>query len=432
MNVRRICALLAVSASVAATAACGSNGGSSSAGSSTVTWMSWETTQTNQAMDKSFQAFTSSSGITLKREEAPGADYSQKLASMIMSKKVPDFFWCSNVEEQTLAAQGMLYDWSSYASKNSGLDMSKFSPGSVDSWRRDGKLYGIPTLANTYGFFYNKKLLDAAGVAVPSLGWTYDEMFADAAKLTGRNGAKQAIVTQWALLTSPFGLSQYSVSAGGQPLSSTTTNVKSITADPKVYEAAQRYAAAIKAGQITPAETDQGNSSSAFANGSVPLLFGGQWLAQTMVGQKLGFDWGFVPMPRVDKDVQPTETNGVCSPATLHNPDQVWKAVSYLETTGFNDTMRTVPVAPIAYLPGSQGYFDALRGQGTGLATIAVAVQAELNAPVKVQTGFLDAWSAKASNIVTAVWNPAIDGKSDTAAGIAKTIKEINSLASSS
>ena len=43
------------------------------------------------------------------------------------------------------------------------------------------KYQTIPTLANTYGFFYNKKLLDAAGVAVPSLGWTYDEMFADAA-----------------------------------------------------------------------------------------------------------------------------------------------------------------------------------------------------------------------------------------------------------
>lgn len=431
MKVQRICALLAILASATITAACGSGSGSSSSGD-TVTWMSWESTQTNQAMDKSFVSFAKSSGITLKREEAPNADYGQKLASMIMSKKVPDFFWCSNVEEQTLAAQGMLYDWSSYASKNSGLDMSKFSPGSVDSWRRDGKLYGIPTLANTYGFFYNKKLFDAASVATPQIGWTYDEMFADAAKLTGRNGAKQGIVVQWSLLTSPFGLSQYSVSAGGQPLSGTTTNVKSVAADPKVYEAAQRYATAIKAGQITAAETDQSNSSSAFANGSVPLLFGGQWLAQTMVGQKLGFDWGFVPMPRVDKDVQPTETNGICSPATLHNPDQVWKAVSYLETTGFNDTMRTVPVAPIAYLPGSQGYFDALKGQGAGAATIATSVQAELNAPTKVQTGFLDTWSAKASNIIVAVWNPAVDGKGDTAAGIANTIKEINSLASSS
>ncbi|HEY2672938.1 MAG TPA: extracellular solute-binding protein [Rugosimonospora sp.] len=428
---RRVGALLAVIASVAAATACGSGGGSSSS-ANTVTWMSWETDQTNQAMDKSFQAFTKSSGIKIQREAAPAADYSQKLASLIMAKKVPEFFWCSNAEEQTLASQGLLYDWSSYAKTNSGLDMSRFAPGSLDSWRRAGKLYGIPTLANAYGFFYNKKLLDAAGVPTPQIGWTYDEMFSDAAKLTGKNGAKQGIVTAWPLLTSPFGLAQYSVSAGGQPLAGTATNVKKVTADPKLVEAAQRYATAIKAGQITPADFDSTNSPSAFANGSIPLMFGGQWLAQTMVGQKIAFDWGFVPMPRVDKDVQPTETNGVCSPATLKNPDQVWKAVSYLDTTGFDDTMKTVPLAPIAYLPGSQGYFAALQGEGTGPASIATAVQAELNAPTKVQTGFVDTWATKAANIITADWNPVIDGKGDPAAGVDKTIKEINSLAGSS
>jgi ABC-type glycerol-3-phosphate transport system substrate-binding protein len=429
VKLRTLGALLAV-ATVAATAACSSSGGSKS--DNTVTWMSWETVQTNAAMDASFATFTKSSGITMQREEAPNADYAQKLASLIMSKKVPDFFWCSTAEEQTLASQHLLYDWSSYAAKNQGLDMSKFSPGSLDAWKADGKLYGIPTLANTYGFFYNKKLFDAAGVPVPVNGWTYDQMFADAAALTNKNGAKYGLVTQWTLLTSPHGLAQYSVSAGGPPLSDSAIGVKSITISPQAIQAAHRYATAIKAGQITPAETDEGNSSSAFANGSVPMMFGGQWLAQTLVGQKLGFDWGFVTMPRVNADVQPIESNGVCSPATLKNPDQVWKAISYLETTGFNDTMKKVPVAPIAYQPGSEGYFAALQGQGPGPESMAAAIKASLAAPTKVQTGFLDPWSSKALDIEKADWNPAIDGKTDTDAGIAKTVKDINSLASSS
>jgi multiple sugar transport system substrate-binding protein len=427
VTIRTVGVLLAAM-TLACTAACASD---TEAPDDTVSWMSWESAQTNTAMDASFAAFTTSSGIKMRREAAPNADYAQKLASLILSKKVPDFFWCSTAEEQTLAAQGLLYDWSSYAAKNSGLDMSQFSPGSLDAWKSGSKLYGIPTLANAYGFFYNKKLFDDAQVAVPVNGWTYDQMFADAAALTGRNGAKQGLVTQWALLTSPFGLAQYSVSAGGAPLASTATGVKSISASPQLLAGAQRYATAIRAGQITPAESDNLNSSAAFANGSVPMLFGGQWLAQDLVGQKLGFDWGFVTMPKVTTDVQPAEANGVCSPASLKNPDQVWKAVSYLETTGFNDTMKKVPVAPIAYLPGSQGYFAALAGQGTGPALMATAVKASLNAPTKVQTGFLDSWSTKAANIITADWNPAIDGKTGTAAGIAKTVKDINALAGS-
>lgn len=429
MKVHAIGVAVAAAALLASTG-CGSSSGAHAA--TTVTWMSWETNQTNAAMDAAFKGFTKSSGITLKRQAAPNADYAQKLASLIMSKKMPDFFWCSNVEEQTLASQGLLYDWSAYAKKNQGLDMSKFSPGSLDSWYAKGKLYGIPTLANTYGVFYNKKLFDAAQVKVPAAGWTYDEMFSDAAKLTGKGGAKQGLVTQWTLLDDPFGLAQYSVSAGGQPLAPTATGVKHVTADPKVVQAAQRYATAIKAGQITVPDPNTQNAASSFANGSIPMMFGGQWLAQTMVTDKPAFDWGFAPMPQVDKNVQPTETNGVCSPATLGNPDQVWKSLSYLDTNVFNETMRKVPVAPVAYLPGSTGYFAGLAGQGDGPTIMAASVKYELNAPTKVQTGFLEPWSTKATDIVTAIWNPAIAGKTDTAAGVAKAIKQINALASGS
>jgi hypothetical protein len=259
-------------------------------------------------------------------------------------------------------------------------------------------------------------------------------MFADAAKLTGRNGAKQGLVTQWPLLTNPFGLAQYSVSAGGQPLATTATNVKQVTADPKMVEAAKRYATAIKAGQITTPDYAYNADPAipAFANGSVPMLFGGQWVAQTMVDDKPSFEWGYVPMPRVDKNVQFTESNGVCSPATLGDPDQVWKAISYLETNVFNETMRKIPVAPIAYQPGSTGYFAALEGQGAGPKSMAATIRYEFAAPVKVQSAFLDGWATKALNILKADWNPAIAGKTDPAAGVAKTMKEINTLASGS
>ena len=134
MKIRKLGALLTAVAVAATTAACGNSGGGAKAGN-TVSWMSWETTQANAAMDAAYAAFTRSSGITMQRQEAPNADYAQKLASLIMSKKVPDFFWCSTAEEQTLASQHLLYDWSSSAAKNDGLDMSKFSPGSLDAWK---------------------------------------------------------------------------------------------------------------------------------------------------------------------------------------------------------------------------------------------------------------------------------------------------------
>lgn len=427
MPTLRTTAVLAVAG--LALAGCGGGGSGGATNGGTISYMTWESVPTNAALDKSMGKMQ---GVTVKREESPNADYAQKLASLIMSKKAPDFFWCSNSQEQNLAAEGLLYDWSSYLKKGDGLQEDKFSPGSLDLWRNaEGKLYGIPTLANTYGFFYNKTAFDKAKLKVPAIGWTWDELYTDIAALKRSDARTTPLVNAWPLLESVQGVSAYSVANGGTPMLATPIGAKQVQADATFRAGAGRIAKAIAAGEMTNPDYDGSNAVAKFANGGIPLMFGGQWLHQSITQNKPKFDWGYAPWPvGTAKSVQPIETNGVCSPATLKDPDSTWKVISYMEVTGFNETMKDQPIAPIAYEPGSKGYYESLQAGDPAAKTIAATATYELGVKDKFVTQFLDPWSTPAGDVVGTTWNPALSGKKDLTAGIDGMVAGINKLIS--
>lgn len=419
-------AVLAIAGSTLA--ACGS---AASAGANTVTYMTWESTSTDNALDATMAKFAKSSGIDVQREAAPNADYAQKLASLIMAKKAPDFFWCTTAEAQNLAAEGLLYDWSGKLAANDGITAADFSPGSLAMWKTaDGKVAGIPTLANTYGFFYNASSFQAAGLPTPSIGWTWDDLFNDLAKLKSTNPSTTPLVTQWPLLTSPQGLSAYSVSNGGQPFVNSFVHATTVQADATFRAGAQRFANAIAAGEMTNPDYDATNAMAEFSNGSIPLMFGGQWLQQMIAPNNPKFSWGFAPWPAgTTASVQPIEANGVCSPATLSNPDQTWQTIAYLETTGFNQAMKTVPVAPIAYVPGTTGYYASLTDAGDPASlSIEATAKYELAANDKFVTQFLDQWATQATAVVSTSWNPALENPAKLDSGVTATVSGIKGL----
>jgi len=385
----------------------------------------------NDALDATMASFSDSSGIAVKREAAPNADYAQKLASLILSKKAPDFFWCTAAQGQNLAAEGLLYDWSDKLSSGDGLEETKFSPGSLDLWRTpDGELSGIPTLANTYGFYYNAETFEKAGIPAPEIGWTWDDLFSDLTKLKKHDPSTTPLVNQWVLLDATTGVSAYSVAHGGEPLVDSFIAPTEVGADATVREGAQRFADAIAAKEMTGPSYDGTNAAAAFANGKVPLLFGGQWLNETINQNDPGFEYGFAPWPVGETSApQPIETNGVCSPATLEDPDAVWDTIAYMETTGFNESMATVPIAPIAYTPGTEGFYEGLQAQGgKAAASIEETAKYELAAEDKFVTSFLAPWAVKEADIEKTSWNPMLEGKKSVDKGVDETVAGIQGL----
>lgn len=93
-----------------------------------------------------------------------------------------------------------------YAKSNMFVDMTsllgdyvdEFIPASVNKY--NGKVYGLPIQESSAGFYYNKKLLNAAGVTDAEIdnyktnGWTFDQFKQVCAKL--KNSGKTAVDMQ--------------------------------------------------------------------------------------------------------------------------------------------------------------------------------------------------------------------------------------------
>lgn len=425
----------------------GGDGGGGSDGSSatakTVSLMTWASPKDRQLYQQSLDKLTKKTGIKVKLVYVgSAAQYYQKINSMVLSNTLPDIFWCSNLNAsfQPLAASGKLFDWSSYldgtaaGANKAKLDKSKFGPGYLDLYQVNGKQYGVPNEANTYGVFYNADMFKKAGLPLPRTDWTWDDLFRDMKTFAKKSGGKvtqYGMQSAWSDLYDPVGTSIYSLSNGGKGLASEHLwkGVKKFNADPKVEAGIKRWATAISNGSVTGTDFTGASTWAAFANGKVPMAWGGQWNAVAVFNTKSNMKWGFAPIPRgTTAQYAPVESNAFCSPAGLKNPDATWQVVSYMLTNVFNDAYSQDPVAPIAYLPGTTGYFDNLKTHGAIGAGIVKTVQNELQNPNKVGTGFLDPWAGKAANLSTSLWNPMLDGKKPVGPTFNEYVNQVNKL----
>lgn len=454
-RMRSILAGILAAGLVTAAAACsgfsgGTGGGDNNSGSgggsgpTTVSLMTWASPQDRKLYQASLDKLTQKTGIKIKLVYVgSGAQYYQKINSMVLSNTLPDIFWCANLDSsfQPLAASGKLYDWTPYVdgtaagSKKAPLDKSKFGPGYLDQYQVDGKQYGVPNEANTYGVFYNAAMFKHAGLKLPSANWTWDDLFNDMQKLTvranGKTKQQYGMQTGWGDLYDPVGLSIYSISNGGHGLAPQRTwkNVSKFSVDAQLKDGATRWVQAIRSGEVTNPDFTATNTWAAFINGQVPMVWGGQWNAVAIFDGKPKMSWGYAPIPRGSAaQIAPLEANAFCSPAGLKNPDATWQVISYMLTTVFNDAYSQDPVAPIAYVPGSKGYLDNLSSHGAIGKQVAGTVQQELQNKQKVGTGFLDPWAGKAANLTKSLWNPMLEGKKPVGPTLNQYVDGVNKL----
>ncbi len=413
-----------------------SNGNNGKSGKITVTVMTWESNDTNAAIDEALNTFMAANpDITVQRIPSPNSGYGDKLNAMVQANQMPDIFWAGNDTAFLYGDQGLLYDWSSYAKKASGdFSLSQFAPGAIENWTSpSGKLYGLPTLMNTYGLWYNEDLFKAANLPLPKPGWTYDEMFKDAQALTIKNGKK---ITRYGLynqngdaIFGPFAVSDCSVSAGGQPFMDRIISPNKVQADAQFIACTQKWADAIQNGYVTPPDYPTDGMTEQFLAGQIPMVYFGQWAAPILIQAAPSFKFGFAPLP-INKDVvEPYDAVGISSPAILKNPDAVWKVMEFLASGAWKTVLTKSPVAPAANVPSSQPYFDTLKSDG--LQSVADGVNYELTAPVKQGIRFTAPWSAKANDILGAYWNDILTGKKPVESGVNDMVKELNNVISS-
>jgi len=207
--------------------------------------------------------------------------------------------------------------------------------GVIDVWKAtDGKLYGLPTLLNTKGVWYNADLFTGANLPLPKIGWTYQEALNAAKTLTTKDGSKTTRYGLWAEdLINPFSAANCAVSAGGSAFTDRINDTTKVTADEKFNECTKLIADAVQGGYITPPGFSNDNATEGFIAGQIPMIFGGQWLAPSIKKGAPSFKYGFAPMPMYKDAVFPLDSVGIASPKTIKNAPAVWKVTQFLAST---------------------------------------------------------------------------------------------------
>jgi multiple sugar transport system substrate-binding protein len=116
------------------------------------------------------------------------------MADMLTTNNVPDIFLFALPEMQSnLLQYNLQYDMTELI-KSNGVNLSRFSPGLLQTFRDasgGGKLYGLPESFNPHVMLYNKDVYDKFGVPYPKDGMTWDDAYQTSRKLTNQSDGIQ-------------------------------------------------------------------------------------------------------------------------------------------------------------------------------------------------------------------------------------------------
>lgn len=185
----------------------------------------------------------------------------------------------------------------------------------------DDKLYSLANSINTVGVFYNKKVLDDNGWAVPTTAKEMEKIMDEAlakglyASVEGNKGWKPVNENYASLFLTHY--------AGAENVYDCLTNAEKFNSEP-IIKAVEKSAEWYKKGYL--AGKDYGNltfgeSLQLLADERAPFFIGPtlayQWAATYFTGEKES-NLGFIPFPKTEMTPEETYTLSVCCTLSIN------------------------------------------------------------------------------------------------------------------
>ncbi len=118
------------------------------------------------------------------RHVASQGDYQKQLVTAFSAGAEPDVMLLNYRRVLQFAAQGGLEPLGPYLDKSQALHAADLYPEALEAFQWDGKTWCVPQNISSLVVYYNRGLFDAAGVAYPAAGWTWNDFLQTARALT--------------------------------------------------------------------------------------------------------------------------------------------------------------------------------------------------------------------------------------------------------
>lgn len=226
-------------------------------------------------------------GVTIEQQSVPAAQVMTKSLRMASSKSLPDIIQFDGSEMPTFAETGGLKDL-----EKLGVSTDDIPRGIFDYGSYKGTYYGAARTVNTLALFYNKDILNKAGLEVPT---TWAEMQESAKKLTQGNRYGIALSAGGA----EDGVYQFTPFMWSNGGSETDLGSK------QVVEALDYWKALLKDGSLSKSTVNwtQADVNDQFMAGNAAMMINGPWQVETL-NTKKGLNWGIaqIPVPEAGDD----------------------------------------------------------------------------------------------------------------------------------
>jgi len=232
--------------------------------------------------------------IELIIDDLPFAQEHDKILALDLAGSPPDIITASGAWVTEFADAGIIAPIDDYVAKlpqeyKDAIEGPMFLP-----WK--GKTYGIPVTFGNMALFYNKQILEDAGIQPPT---TWEELEAAAVKVTDPSKNQYAMTGN--LLAEPptvisYEIFPYILQAGGKIIADNRAAFNS----PEGVQALEFYKRLVKDLKVTtPGELIAGEKEKRanFSAGNIAFMFEGPWGVAIQQKANPDLKFGVVPLP---------------------------------------------------------------------------------------------------------------------------------------
>jgi multiple sugar transport system substrate-binding protein len=325
-----------------------------SAQTAEISMMGWGSPLEKENVEKGMQAFEAANpDIKVDWIHTPNDQYETKLNTAMAGGNPPDLFWGSNMADYV--ARGVAMDISSLLQADPVVGAPGYflEPQEANRSAINNKWYGIGSCWVVHHLYYNKKLLDAAGVEPPpvdaSQAWTWDQFLDISKQLTvdgsGKHPDQEGFdaddIQQWGISWAAWSLPR-DVLVYSNEGEAYTSDYTCHLGEPAAVEAYQALADLTLVHHVAPqaAAFEQlgfGQAWEALASDKVALLCDGSWALQDI--SKLGIEFGCGVLPKMKVAVTEAQAHAHMIHKGTENPEASWKLLAYLSSDDYQRSL---------------------------------------------------------------------------------------------
>lgn len=267
-----------------------------------IVWMGWPDEHVKPMMDAFMAAHPD---ITVNYERVPFNQIFQTLDVRLNARTPdPDVYSVDSPLTASYAVRGHLLDLTDV------IDVDKLTPAARAAAQYDGKIYSAPIASSSALLFYNKALLDAAGIPHPSTDPA--ERMTWEAVVEGAKSIRDEKAGVWGLVIEqserPYQLLPMAQSLGATGISDDGLTAAGYVDSPEFVEAATFYRNLFNEWRVSPTGVfDHNLSQELFGTGKTGFFIGGPWMLSILANYP-DLDWGVAPFPYFEKGRPVTPT----------------------------------------------------------------------------------------------------------------------------